>query len=142
MTEAPKAPVPPVYAHLPQWVFGFSKQEADALCALVLDGKKIATSEALYHYDDIPVPEPGDRTVLLDGEGRARCVIETVSAEVLPFDEIDGKIAIDEGETSLAAWRKNREAAFTNEGYFAPDMLMVSEYFRVIERLEYRRVAK
>ena len=48
MTKAPtpKAPVPPVYAHLPQWAFGHTTEEADQLCALVLDGKKTATSAA------------------------------------------------------------------------------------------------
>ena len=29
--------VPPAYAHLPQWAFGQTKEEADAACALVLE---------------------------------------------------------------------------------------------------------
>ena len=54
--------VPPAYAHLPQWAFGQTKEEADAACALVLDGKKTATAAALYHFEEEPPPEPGDRT--------------------------------------------------------------------------------
>ncbi len=142
MTNAPpKAPVPQVYAHLQQWAMGHTKEEADALCTLVLDGKKTATCTALYHYEDDPVPEPGDRSVLLDGDGRPRCVIECIEVDVIAFDEVDAKFAIDEGEASLAAWRKRHQASFTREGYFAPDMAIVCEHFRVIERLEYRRVA-
>jgi uncharacterized protein YhfF len=137
------ANVPPVYAHLPQWAFGHTKEEADALCALVLDGKKTATSAALYHFEEEPPPEPGDRAVILDGDNRPRCVIEFTDVEPAVFNEIDAKFAFDEGEgdRSLAHWRKAHQAFFTQEGYFAPDMLLLCQHFRVIERLEFRRMA-
>ncbi len=140
----PKAPVPPVYSHLPQYAFGHTKEAAEALCALVLDGKKTATSSALFHYEDDPVPEPGDCSVLLDGSGRPRCVIECVSADVMPFDEVDAAFAAAEGEgdKSLAQWRKAHEEAFKREGYFAPDMMVVCEHFRIVERLDFKRVMK
>lgn len=135
--------VPPAYAHLPQWAFGHTKKEADQLIALVLDGKKTATSVALYHYEDEPPPEPGDKAVLLDGSNRPRCVIEFTSVEPAVFEEVDAKFAHDEGEgdLSLAHWRKSHKASFTREGYFAPDMLLLCQHFRVIERLEFRRMA-
>jgi uncharacterized protein YhfF len=141
-TAPPKAPVPPVYAHLPQWAFGHTAEEADALCALVLDGKKTATAAALYHFEDEPAPEAGDRCVILDSSGRARCVIEFTEVEVAAFDEIDAKFARAEGEgdLSLKQWLKTHEVFFKREGYFAPDMLLLCQYFRVIERLEFRRV--
>jgi len=140
----PKAPVPSVYAHLPQWAFGHTVKEADELCALILDGKKTATSAALYHFEDEPAPEEGDRAVILDGTGRPRCVIEFTEIEVVPFDEVDAKFAHDEGEgdLSLKYWQKTHEAFFKREGYFAPDMILLCQHFRVIERLEFRRVAK
>ena len=138
-----RAPVPPVYAHLLQWALGHTKEAADELCALILDGKKTATCSALYHYEDEPALEPGDRFVLLDGAGRPRCVIECVATDIVPFDEVDAKFAHDEGEgdRSLAHWRKTHEAFFKREGYFAADMLLVCEHFRVIERLDFNRVA-
>jgi uncharacterized protein YhfF len=145
MSKAPpKAPVPPVYAHLPQWALGYTTEEADALCALVLDGKKTAISNALYQFEDEPAPEDGDRAVLLDGSGRPRCVIEFTEVEVCPYEEIDAKFAHAEGEgdLSLKHWLKTREAAYTRVGYFAPDMLLLCQHFRVIERLEFRRVVK
>ena len=142
-TAPPKAPVPPVYAHLPQWAFGHTVEEADTLCALILDGKKTATSAALYHFEDEPAPEEGDRAVILDGTGRPRCVIEFTEVEVVSFDEIDAKFAHAEGEgdLSLKYWLKTHEAFFKREGYFAIDMLLLCQHFRVIERLEYRSVA-
>ena len=140
----PKAPVPPVYAHLPQYAFGHTKEAADQLCALVLDGKKTATSSALFHYEDDPVPEEGDCSVLLDGAGRPRCVIECTASDVVPFVEVDAEFAAAEGEgdLSLAQWRKTHEAQFKREGYFAPDMMVVCEHFRIVERLDFKRVAK
>lgn len=148
MSKAPpkapqKAPVPPVYAHLPQWALGHTAEEADALCALVLDGKKTAISNALYQFEDEPAPEEGDRAVLLDGTGRPRCVIEFIEVEVAPFEEIDAKFAHAEGEgdLSLKHWQKAHAASFKREGYFAPDMLLLCQHFRVIERLEFWRVA-
>jgi uncharacterized protein YhfF len=137
------ANVPPVYAHLPQWALGHTKEEADHLCTLVLDGKKTATSAALYHYEDEAPPEPGDKAVLLDGANRPRCVIEFTSVEPMTFEEVDAKFAHDEGEgdLSLAYWRKTHKEFFTREGYFAPDMLLLCQHFRVIERLEFRRMA-
>ena len=140
-SPAPKAPVPKIYAQLPQWALGHSQEQADELCALVLDGKKTATSAALYHYDDEEPPEAGDRAVLLDGLNRPRCVIEFTETEVVPFNEVDAKFAHDEGEgdLSLAHWRKTHEVTFTLEGYFAADMLLLCQHFRIIERLEYRR---
>ena len=142
--QPPKAPVRPVYAHLPQYAFGHSKETAEALCALVLEGKKTATSSALYHYEDDPVPEPGDCSVLLDGTGRPRCVIECVDSDVVPFDEVEADFAAAEGEgdLSLAHWRKSHKETFEREGYFAPDMLVVCERFKIVERLDFKRVAK
>lgn len=137
------ANVPPAFAHLPQWAFGHSPAEADELCNLVLDGKKTATSAALYHFEDEPPPEPGDKAVILDGTNRPRCVIEFTEVEPAVFDEVDAGFAHDEGEgdRSLAFWRKTHKAFFTREGYFAPDMLLLCQRFRVIERLEFRRMA-
>jgi uncharacterized protein YhfF len=133
------APVPEKYEHLPQWAFGDSKEMANELCALILAGKKTATSTALYSYelDNQPVPEPGNRSVILDGSGQARCVIECISAEAVPFDEVDAEFAADEGEgdLSLKYWRKTHQAFFERQGYFAPDMLLVCEHFRMVEKL-------
>lgn len=131
------APVPEAYEHLPQWAFGESKDLANALCALVLSGRKTALATALYTYelDDQPLPEPGNRSVILDGSGQARCVIECVSAEAVPFDEVDAEFAAAEGEGDLKHWQKTHKKFFEGQGYFAPDMLLICERFRVIEKL-------
>ena len=134
-----QAPVPEAYEHLPQWAFGDSKEMANELCALVLAGTKTATCTALYSFelDDQPVPEPGNRSVILDGNGDARCVIECVEAEAVPFADVDEAFARDEGEgdRTLKSWRKAHQKFFERQGYFDPDMLLICERFRVIEKL-------
>ncbi len=139
-----KISLPPAYASLPCWAFGDSKEMADELCALVLAGKKTATSGALYQYETegLPVPEPGIRNVILDGDGKPRCVIECTDVDIKRFDEVDADFARAEGEgdCSHKYWRKAREAYFRRQGYFSPDMLLVCEHFRVLELLEFKRV--
>jgi uncharacterized protein YhfF len=133
------APVPKGYEHLPQWAFGDSEGMANALCELVLSGKKTATSSALYSYelDNQPIPEPGRRSVILDGSGRARCVIECIEVKAIPFEEVGAQFAADEGEgdRSLNYWRTEHQNFFQRQGYFAPDMQLICERFRVIEKL-------
>jgi uncharacterized protein YhfF len=133
------APVPEAYEHLPQWAFGDSKQTANELCDLVLAGTKTATANPLYSYElnDEPVPEPGERNVVLDGSNRARCVIEYVEVEAIPFEEVDAKFAADEGEgdKSLKSWQSARQKLFERQGYFSPDMLLVCTRFRVVQKL-------
>jgi uncharacterized protein YhfF len=132
--------VPEKYANLPRWAFGDSPELADELLALVLVGKKTATCCSLSQYDDEawPMPQPGDRWIVLDGKQRPRCVIETTGIATKRFDEVDTQFAHDEGEgdQSYAYWREAHEEYFTRQGRFSADMLVVCERFRLIEKLE------
>ena len=131
--------VPEKYKDLPRWAFGDNPSLADELLALVLIGKKTASCCSLSQYQDEawPMPELGDRWIVLDGAERPRCVIETTGIEVKRFDQVDAQFAHDEGEgdQSYAYWRKAHEAYFTRQGRFSPDMLVVCERFRLIEVL-------
>jgi uncharacterized protein YhfF len=132
--------VPEKYAHLPRDHFGDSAELADELLNLVLMGKKTATCSALWQYEaeGAPVPKPGARSVVLDGANRPRCVIEITEVEIRPFDKVDAQFAHDEGEgdQSYAYWRDAHEKYFRRQGPFSPDMLVVCERFRLIEKLE------
>lgn len=132
--------VPTNYQHLPRWSFGDSPRLADELLHLVLAGKKTATCGALWQYerDGVAIPATGERSIVLDGANRPRCVIETVEIETKPFDKVDAQFAHDEGEgdQSYAYWRDAHETYFRRQGQFSKDMLVVCERFRVIEKLE------
>jgi uncharacterized protein YhfF len=124
----------------PAWAFGANEEQADALLALVLDGTKTATAGALWDYenDGEQVPEVGSLSILVDGSGRPRALIECTASSVVPFDEVDAEHAFLEGEgdKSLEFWREVHQKFFidvaTHDHGFQPDMPVVCERFRVV----------
>ncbi|MBV8090284.1 MAG: ASCH domain-containing protein [Alphaproteobacteria bacterium] len=116
---------------LEQFAFGDGPELANELASLVLAGKKRATCWAA---SEGPKTEPGRRWVVLDGSGDPVAVIETVELTQRRFDEIDEALAFDEGEgdCTLAYWRRAHQSYFTQQGTFAPDMLLYCEHFRLV----------
>ncbi|MBH0236777.1 ASCH domain-containing protein [Methylobrevis albus] len=117
---------------LPTFSFGDSPALADELAALVLAGVKTASCDhARGPEPDYPV---GSRSVMLDGSGRPRCVIETLEVTLRRFDEVGDDLAFDEGEgdRSLRFWRAAHQAYFTRAGVFAENMPLWCERFRVV----------
>ena len=125
---------------LEMFAFGDSAEMADALLSLVLAGTKRATCGALadYEKEGAPLPQPGRRSIVLDGRGRPACVIETTDVACRRFEEVDGAFAREEGEDdlSLSSWRENHKSYFSRNGGFSPDMVLVCEKFRLVERLD------
>jgi uncharacterized protein YhfF len=99
----------------PSGVFSFG--DSKKLAALVRQGIKTATCSALmgYEKDQVLLPQKGDLSIVLDGNGNPVLVIETVSVVILPFNEVSEQFAFEEGEgnRSLAYWR------MAHENYFA-----------------------
>ncbi|MDO9430759.1 MAG: ASCH domain-containing protein [Phenylobacterium sp.] len=106
---------------------------ADALLALVLEGKKTATCWAAVQ--GLKGSELGARYVVLDGAAKPRAVIESTELVQRRFDEVDPTFAAEEGEGDLsrAHWATVHEDCFTREGTYAPDMLLWCERFRLVE---------
>lgn len=101
------------------WVFGNSKEVADKLLGLVLEGKKTATSSNynLYELGKEEVPFVGLYNIILDGNGRAAAILVTTSIEIIPFEEVSKEHAYLEGEgdRSLKYWRDVHEEFFKEE---------------------------
>lgn len=121
--------------------FGDSPAMADKLAALILSGSKTATCSALWEYEveDEPLPEVGEKYILLDGQEKPLCIIETSEVEIRPYNEVDAQFAADEGEgdQSLEHWRKVHWEFFSrtlSEIGKEPveNMPLVCERFRVI----------
>lgn len=95
------------------WAFGV---QADELLELVLQGKKTATASPaeLYEIESEPLPQQGERSIILDAAGNARCIIETTDVMVVPFSQVPAEHALLEGEgdRSIAFWRRAHEEAF------------------------------
>lgn len=121
--------------------FGDGPELADELLALTLDGRKQATCAltAWYERQNLPLPVPGDLSLILDGAGQPRCVIRTTRILVAPFSSGDAAFAHAEGEGdgSLAWWRDAHIDYFNREGLregftFTEDMPVVFEHFACI----------
>ena len=130
---------PELPEHRPEaWAFGATPEHADGLLRLVLDGVKTGTASALQDYeaDGDPLPEVGELSIILDGGGAPRAVLETTEVTTVPFDQVSLEHARAEGEgdRTLAAWRQIHERFWTehSHGGFAADMLVVCERFRLI----------
>lgn len=123
----------PWWATLPRTNFGSSRTE-ERLAALVLAGRKRATVWDARHENPTA---PGMQWVVTVKE-RPVAVIETVRVQQHSFHSIDTAFAFEEGEgdRTLAFWRSTHKAYFRSEGNFAPDMMLWSEHFRLIEVLD------
>ncbi|WP_194419678.1 ASCH domain-containing protein [Microbacterium abyssi] len=122
------------------WAFGATAAHADGLLALVLEGTKTGTASSIWDYDATgdPLPTVGELSIILDGTGVPRAVIETTSLETVPFGEVSAEHAHAEGEgdRTLAHWREVHERFWRehseNPRGFEPDMPVLCERFRLI----------
>jgi histidinol-phosphate aminotransferase len=122
------------------FAFGDSRELANRLAVLVRDGVKTATCSALWTYeeDQKPLPQKGDHSIVLDGNGVPVAVIETVEVFVAPFNEVSERFAYDEGEgdRSLGYWREAHRKYFSRQRFkdraFDEQMPLVCERFRVV----------
>ncbi|HPE16860.1 MAG TPA: ASCH domain-containing protein, partial [Oscillospiraceae bacterium] len=118
--------------------FGLTPQDADELLALVLSGRKRATTSSLRSFRGAALPRPGDLSIVTDGAGDPRCVVETTAVSVLLFSEMDWATCRREGEDeALASWRAGHRRFFEAEGAtlgyrFSENIPIVFEDFRVV----------
>ena len=124
-------------AGLGTFAFGDSPALADALLALVLDGRKTASCGALRDFgaDGETLPEVGRRDVVLDGAGQPAAVIETLEVTRCRFADVPEEFALAEGEGDFAAWRAGHITYFERNGGWSEDLELVCERFRLVEVL-------
>ena len=137
---------------LPRMELGFRGTPLrEQLVSAVLRGEKIATAGLLVDYerDGEPVPEPGNRYLLVDNDDRGVAVVETTEVRVLRVGDCDLDFARDEGEgfATVAEWREAHDGFWRSyaeeiRAYLgdpswdvSDDTLFVAERFRVVERL-------
>ncbi|GAA2519162.1 ASCH domain-containing protein [Streptomyces gobitricini] len=134
---------------LKPYLLAFPGPSRDRLVAAVLSGEKTSTTGLLAEYEaeDEELPPVGERSALIDSDGREVAVLELTEVRVLPLGEVDLRHALDEGEgySSVAGWRAGHErfwhSAEMREALGDPDFtvddttLVVAERFRVAEVL-------
>ncbi|MBG6138933.1 ASCH domain-containing protein [Longispora fulva] len=137
------------HEELPIFELGFPGPLRDQLVAAVLSGAKTSTSALAIDYETegSPLPEPGERAVLIDSDARPVALIEMTEVRVVRVGDCDLQHAIDEGEgfTTVAEWRRDhekfwhgdevREELGDPEFTITDDTLMVAQRFRVVSLL-------
>jgi uncharacterized protein YhfF len=122
------------------WHFCDNEKDADELADLVIQGIKRATASLFLAYETEreDLPKVGDYSIITDWAGRARCIIQTVRIEIVPFGKVTPEFAATEGEgdKSLKYWRGAHWAYFSREMKElgmepSEDMMVVCEEFKV-----------
>lgn len=121
---------------------GSTRESRDAGAALILAGVKTATSALPSEFADGRPPFPGALSVVLDGSGRPRGVVETLRKELRPFGSADEAFAAayGEGDRTLAWFRREIGAHYRGlvegaGGVFGDDTVLVFEWFRLLHRV-------
>jgi uncharacterized protein YhfF len=121
---------------------GSAPEHADEGVTLILSGVKTLTSSAFWNYPDGIIPFVGALSVLVDGAGRPRGLVETTRVEIMPFRRIDEKMAQDYGEGDRTAdwWRRvmrqfYQTSAARHGAGFTDDTALIWKWFAVVRRL-------
>jgi uncharacterized protein YhfF len=110
----------------------------DRLTSAALEGKKIATGALLqqeYLDQQEPVELPGERQVLLGGDGGTAAIIEITRVETHCFSDVPWEFARDEGEgfKSIEHWRTGHRSYYEREGInISDDALFVCVWFQIV----------
>ena len=130
--------------------FGDTPPMADQLLDLVLAGTKTATCMSSWAWDheyDQPLV-PGMLSVITDGAGVPRCVVETTHVRKVAYKDVTAEFARAEGEHDPADLPDQEVLDHWREGHWAfylrtlpplgftptPDMPVLCERFKVIYR--------
>jgi uncharacterized protein YhfF len=115
MTTDPATPAD--LASMPRAEFAFPGPLRDQLVAAILDGSKTSTTGLVIGSGGEPLPEAGNRSVVIDSDDRPVAVIEITDVRVVTLGQVDLAHAIDEGEgdTSVAEWRAGHERFWHSE---------------------------
>ncbi|WP_335941183.1 ASCH domain-containing protein [Streptomyces sp. PTD5-9] len=135
---------------LKPFLLAFPGPLRDRLVRAVLDGAKVSTTGLLAEYEaeKEELPPVGERSALIDSDGRERAVLEVTEVRVLRLGDVGLPHVTDEGEghASVAEWRADHERFWHSEemrealgdpGFTVnDDTMVVAERFRVVERLD------
>uniref|UniRef100_A0A0C1NGM3 ASCH domain-containing protein n=1 Tax=Tolypothrix bouteillei VB521301 TaxID=1479485 RepID=A0A0C1NGM3_9CYAN len=97
--------------------FGDNPDLANSLGQLIVSRKKTATCSALWEWEaeGQPIPKVGQKIIVLNGNNEPLCIIETTEVTICPYEKVDARFAVDEGEGdgSLAYWREGHWRFFS-----------------------------
>lgn len=128
--------------------FGFPGGLRDRLVSAILSGKKTSTTGLLADYlvTGDPLPEIGQRSIVIDSAGLPLGIIEGTRVRTIALKNVDLQHVLDEGEDDrdVATWRAGHEEFFhcpqmraalgDPEFTVDDDTLVVLEEFRLLRQ--------
>lgn len=92
--------------------FHNNREDADRLAELTLKGKKKASSGLyrLYKQYKVDLPKVGAKQIVTDFDGKAQAIIQNISVDTIPFNEISKDYAILDMGTDIDALEKWKKA--------------------------------
>jgi uncharacterized protein YhfF len=121
--------------------FGDTPALKDALAALIVAGKKRATTSLARWYggSGLPWPVVGETWTVIDGQGRECCRCRTTRVQTRAFQDVGAEHAAAEGEDdgSLERWQAIHRDFFAREAaehgfVFDEAMLVVLVEFETV----------
>ena len=88
-------------AGLPPFEVAFPGPLRDRLIAAILRGEKTAGASLREEFEPLgpdPLPQVGDRSVLVDSDQQPVAIMEITEVRVVPAGGVDEQFARDEGE--------------------------------------------
>ncbi|WP_289064408.1 ASCH domain-containing protein [uncultured Zobellia sp.] len=127
--------------------FHNNKEDANRLAELTVNGKKKASSGllSLYKQYNVELPKVGTKQIITDFDGKAKAMIENISVDTIPFNEISKEYAELDMGTNIEPLKKWKKAhwdffeSFLKESGQKPteEMLIVCVRFETIWREKY-----
>lgn len=118
------------------WSFGNTKEMADELGQLVLEGKKTATCSLLRAYQgyENEIPRVGVYSVLCNGNEKPICIVFLTDTWICKYSEVTEQHAYEEGEgdRSLDYWKKAHQEFFSQYPGFYEEDELICERFKVV----------
>jgi uncharacterized protein YhfF len=118
------------------WSFGNTKEMADDLGALVIEGKKTATCSLANAYagEEDEIPRVGVYSVLCNGDEKPICIIYLTHTWVCKYSDVDERHAYEEGEgdRSLDYWKEAHYEFFSQYKGFSESDELICERFEVV----------
>lgn len=105
------------YVRADAFAFGDFPALANELATLVQIGRKRATATLPIEFTSagLPLPAPGDVSIVTRADGTPVAIIELVEVRQVPFQAVDAAFATDEGEGdgTLAWWQAAHRTYFS-----------------------------
>jgi uncharacterized protein YhfF len=123
--------------------FGHDAASSKVAIDLVRKGQKRAICAPLADFADDPEAKPveGRTDIVAHWDGTPALVVKTVRVDEVRYCDVNTNMAhSDLGRDDFTAWRKATKAAIKRDHDFHPEMLLVFEFFQLIEDLDGRAI--